>query len=166
VHEPISEVAESTPEAPARTSETNHHTAADGHTAADNESYTAADVDAAVEALGEPGRLAHAQEVVTHAAPALQRVLAEALSEGGWFEGAHNAEVQRVASEPDLQERSRAVDVFVAEQTRLGMFVGVAVGFQLAHELQRLRQSDVETHSDATEYPETPPSTPDRDRSL
>jgi hypothetical protein len=105
--------------------------------------YTAADVDAAIDALGEPGRLDHAQEVVTHAAPALQRVLAAALHEGGWFGAAHDAEIQRVAAEPDSQERSRAVDVFVAEQTRLGMFVGVAVGFQLAHELQRLRGNDI-----------------------
>jgi hypothetical protein len=103
-------------------------------------SYTAAEVDAAVQALGEPGRLAHAQEVVTHAAPALQRILTQALQDGGWFAGAHAAEIRRVADEPDLQERSRAVDVLVAEQTRLGMFVGVAVGFQLAHELQSRRE--------------------------
>lgn len=101
--------------------------------------YTAAEVDAAIEALGDPERLSHAQEVVTHAAPALQRILGQALHEGGWFSGAHQAEVQRVAGEDDLQERMRAVDVLVAEQTRLGMFVGVTVGFQLAHELQRLR---------------------------
>jgi hypothetical protein len=107
--------------------------------------YTAAEVDAAVQALGEPGRLDHAQEVVTHAAPALQRILAQALHEGGWFADAHDAEIQRVAGEPDLQERSRAVDVLVAEQTRLGMFVGVAVGFQLANELARPRREDVQT---------------------
>lgn len=104
--------------------------------------YSAAEVDAAVQALGDPQRLAHAQDVVTHAAPALQRILAEALREGGWFGAAHAAEVERVAAEPDMQERSRAVDVLVAEQTRLGMFVGVAVGFELAHELQRLRSVD------------------------
>jgi hypothetical protein len=51
-----------------------------------------------------------------------------------------------VAGEPDARERSRAVELLVAEQTRLGMFVGVAVGFQLAHELRRLRdQSTTET---------------------
>jgi hypothetical protein len=113
--------------------------------------YTAAEVDAAIDALGDPGRLAHAQEIVTHAAPALQRVLVEALHEGGWFGAAHDAEIQRVAAEPDAQERSRAVDVFVAEQTRLGMFVGVAVGFQLAHELQRLRGSHLETPTETEE---------------
>jgi hypothetical protein len=109
--------------------------------------YTAAEVDAALEALVEPGRLTHAQDVVTHAAPTLQRVLAEALAEGGWFGQAHDAEITRVAGEADVDERARAVDTLVAEQTRLGMFVGVAVGFELAHELARARDADV-THSD------------------
>jgi hypothetical protein len=103
--------------------------------------YTAAEVDAAIEELGQPERMAHAQEIVTHAAPALGRVLAEALHEGGWFGEAHEAEVTRAASEPDESERRTAVATLVAEQTRLGMFVGVAVGFELAHELQRGRQS-------------------------
>jgi hypothetical protein len=115
--------------------------------------YSAAEVDTAVQALGDPARLAHAQEVVTHAAPVLQRVLAEALHEGGWFGAAHDAEIQRVASEPDPRERSRAVDVLVAEQTRLGMFVGVTVGFQLAHELQRLRRADEAENETPSETP-------------
>jgi hypothetical protein len=97
--------------------------------------YTAEEVDAAIEALQAPERLRHAQEVVTHAAPALQRVLVQALHEGGWFGAAHDAEVARAAAEPDAQERASAVATLVAEQTRLGMFVGVAVGFELAHEL-------------------------------
>lgn len=97
--------------------------------------YTAEEVDAAVAVLADPERLRHAQEVVTHAAPALQRVLAQALHEGGWFGSAHEGEVARAAGEPDAQERKRAVATLVADQTRLGMFVGVAVGFELAHEL-------------------------------
>jgi hypothetical protein len=104
-------------------------------------SYTAAEVDAALAALVEPGRLAHAQDVVVHAAPALQRVLAEALAEGGWFGEAHDAEVSRVVGEHDESERASAVSTLVAEQTRLGMFVGVAVGFELAHELALKRES-------------------------
>lgn len=107
-------------------------------------SYTAAEVDIALAALVEPGRLAHAQDIVVHAAPTLLRVLAEALADGGWFGDAHEAEVSRAAGEPDDGERARAVGTLVAEQTRLGMFVGVAVGFELAHELARLRDSGVE----------------------
>jgi hypothetical protein len=104
-------------------------------------SYTAAEVDAALATLVEPGRLAHAQEVVVHAAPTLQRVLAEALAEGGWFGETYDAEVNRVSAQQDEGERARAVSTLVAEQTRLGMFVGVAVGFELAHQLEHLRES-------------------------
>ncbi|HEY3970587.1 MAG TPA: hypothetical protein VGL79_04225 [Solirubrobacteraceae bacterium] len=107
-------------------------------------SYTAAEIDTALEALVEPGRLAHAQDVVVHAAPALQRMLAEALNEGGWFGEVHDAEVNRIAGEQDEQERARAVSTLVAEQTRLGMFVGVAVGFELAHELLAASEPAVE----------------------
>jgi hypothetical protein len=113
-----------------------------GFTAAeadDGESYSAIEVDAAIAALGQPGHLAHAQEVVTHAAPALEQVLAAALHEGGWFESAYESEVSRAAGEPDAALRERTVGALVAEQTRLGMFVGVAVGFELARELKRRR---------------------------
>ncbi len=110
-------------------------------TALPDRSYTAAEVDAALAALVEPGRLAHAQDVVTHAAPTLQRVLADALAEGGWFGDLHDSEISRAAGAHDEHERARAVSTLVAEQTRLGMFVGVAVGFELAHELAHPHES-------------------------
>ena len=97
--------------------------------------YSAEEVDAAVAALADPERFAHAQEIVTHAAPGLQHVLNEALAEGGWFGGAHEAQITSVASEEDLDERLRAVRTLVAEETRLGMLVGVAVGYELARQL-------------------------------
>jgi hypothetical protein len=99
--------------------------------------YTAEEVDAAVEALSDPERMRHAEEVITHAAPALQRVLNEALHEGGWFGGAHEEQVARAAAEEDPQARVTAVRTLVAEETRLGMLVGAAVGFELARELAR-----------------------------
>src|SRR6185437_2961534 len=74
-------------------------------------SYSAAEVDEALAALVEPGRLAHAQDVVVHAAPTLQRMLAEAMAEGG-------------------------------------MFGGVAVGFELAHELALGREPSTAVHGD------------------
>src|SRR4029077_14481339 len=95
--------------------------------------YSAEEVDAAVAALAATERFAHAQEIVTHAAPGLQHVLDEALAEGGWFGGGHQAQVQGGAAGEDPQERLRAVRTLVAEETRLGMFVGVAVGLELAH---------------------------------
>jgi hypothetical protein len=106
---------------------------------ADRPSYTAEEVDAAVAALGDPERFAHAQEIVTHAAPGLQRVLLAALSEGGWFGPAHEAELTRSASIEDPGERLESVRALVDEETGLGMLVGVAVGLELAHELARQR---------------------------
>ena len=99
--------------------------------------YTAEQVDAAVQALGDAARFGHAQEIVTHAAPGLQKVLNEALAEGGWFGSAHEAQVAHAALEDDPDERLRAVRTLVAEETRLGMLVGVAVGLELAEELSK-----------------------------
>jgi hypothetical protein len=98
--------------------------------------YTAEEVDAAVEALSDPERLRHAQEVVTHAAPALQRVVNQALEEGGWFGDAHQGQIMRAAGEEDPDERLRVFRVLVAVEARLGMLVGVTVGFELARELE------------------------------
>jgi hypothetical protein len=102
------------------------------------ERYTAEQVDAAVAALAaEPERLGHAQDLVTHAAPGLQRILNESLEAGGWFGAAHEEQVARAAGEADDEARVRAVRTLVAEETRIGMLVGVAVGFELARELAR-----------------------------
>jgi hypothetical protein len=100
------------------------------------ERYTAEHVDAAVAAIAaDPERLGHAQELVTHAAPGLQRILGEALDAGGWFGSAHDDQVAKAAGSDDPGERLRAVRTLVAEETRIGMLVGVAVGFELAREL-------------------------------
>ena len=99
--------------------------------------YTADDVDRAVEALGaDPERFAAATEIVTHAAPGLQRVLADALAQGGWFEEAHDEQLLRALATSDADERERMVRTLIAEETRLGMLVGVAVGMELAGELK------------------------------
>jgi hypothetical protein len=104
--------------------------------------YTAEQVDAAVAALAaDPERLGHAQELVTHAAPGLQRILGEALEAGGWFGAAHDDQVAKAAGAPNEDERLRAVRTLVAEETRIGMLVGVAVGFELARELERRSQT-------------------------
>ena len=106
----------------------------------DRPTYSAEEVDRAVDALGDPERFAHAQEIVTHAAPGLQRVLNEALDSGGWFGAEHDDHVAKVARTSDEGERLLAVRTLVAEETRLGMLVGVAVGLELAHELKRQRE--------------------------
>jgi hypothetical protein len=98
--------------------------------------FTAEQVDAAVAALADdPGRFAHAQEIVTHAAPGLQRVLNEALEAGGWFGEAHENQVSSVAGTDDPGQRLVAVRTLIAEETRLSMLVGVAVGLELARGL-------------------------------
>ena len=96
---------------------------------------TTDDLDAAIAAINDPARLRQAQDMVARAAPALQRVLASAIAEGGWFDTAHGAAVREAVGAEDPQERLAAVNTLIAEETRLGMLVGVAVGFELAREL-------------------------------
>jgi hypothetical protein len=97
--------------------------------------YTDADLDAAIAAITDPQRLLEAQDLVMRAAPALQRVLATAIAEGGWFDLAHDQAVREATGAEDPHERLRTVRTLLAEETRLGMLVGVAVGFELAREL-------------------------------
>jgi len=106
------------------------------------ETYTAEEVDAAVEALSDPQRFGHAQEIVTHAAPGLQRVLGSALEAGGWFGEAHETQLSQVAGVEEPGERARAIHALVAEETRLAMLVGVSVGFELARELAARRHDN------------------------
>jgi hypothetical protein len=99
--------------------------------------YSDDEIDAAVEALTDPERLAGARDTVARLAPALQRVLNQALAEGGWFGSAHEEQIGRAAGETDSEARQAAVRTLVAEETRLGMLVGVAVGIELARELAK-----------------------------
>ena len=99
--------------------------------------YSNAELDAAVEALADRERFREAESVVARAAPQLQRVLAEALEDGGWFAESHDDEVRKAATAPgDDAERISAVRTLLAEETRMGMLVGVAIGWALATELQ------------------------------
>ena len=97
--------------------------------------YTDAEVDAAVQALSDPERLVQAQRVVEANAPALQRILNSALSEENWFDTAHQQQVLEAAGTAEIDERLNAVRRLLAEETRVAMLIGVAVGFELAHEL-------------------------------
>jgi hypothetical protein len=99
--------------------------------------YNDSELEAAIAAITEPGRLQDAQDAVMRAAPSLQKVLAEAIAEGGWFDLAHDQAVREATSAESPEERLRAVRTLLAEETRLGMLVGVAVGFELSRELDR-----------------------------
>jgi hypothetical protein len=103
------------------------------------ERFTAEEVDAAVEALSQAGRFEHAQEIVSHAAPGLQRILGEALQGESWFASAQDSRLRAIAGEPDEAERLRAAHELAVEEARLGMLVGVAVGLELAEELHTRR---------------------------
>ena len=103
----------------------------------DDRAYTEADVDAAIEAISDPRRLREAQDLVARSIPNLQRVLDAAIADGGWFTAAHDQAVSEATGDVDPHERARAVRTLLAEETRLGMFVGVAVGFELARTLDR-----------------------------
>lgn len=98
--------------------------------------YTDAEIDAALAALSDADRLREAQQLVARAAPRLQHVLDEALSAGGWFGDTHEQAVAAAAAVGEGAERRQAIDTLVAEETRLGMLVGVAVGFELARTLE------------------------------
>ena len=99
--------------------------------------FTDAEIDAALEALTEPDRFRAAESRVGRIAPQLQRILAQALNEGGWFGEAHEGEILKAATTPDPDERIRAVRTLMAEDSRIAMLVGVAVGWELARELEQ-----------------------------
>jgi hypothetical protein len=91
--------------------------------------------EAAIERLLDPGRFSEAERVVSQAAPQLQKVLAAALAEGGWFGEPHEAEALKAATVPDPGDRIAAVRALLAEEARMGMMVGVAVGWALKEEM-------------------------------
>ena len=103
---------------------------------------TDAELDQAIAAITDPQRLREAQNLVLRTAPALQRALAMALDEGGWFGQGHEQAVREASGGEDPAERQRALRTLLAEETRLGMLVGVAIGFELARELQSTEQEE------------------------
>jgi hypothetical protein len=99
--------------------------------------HSDAEIDAAIQALSEPGRLEEAQRLVAEKAPQLQGILLQALQAADWFGSAHEAEVLKAAGRPDPDERVAAVRTLVAEETQVSMLVGVAVGYELAQMLTK-----------------------------
>jgi hypothetical protein len=99
--------------------------------------YTEEEIDAAIEQLSDPGAFTEAERQVARAAPRLQKILAEALGTGGWFGESHDSEVLKAATNPDEEARLTAVRTLLAEEARMGMMVGVAVGWALAERLEQ-----------------------------
>jgi len=98
--------------------------------------FTDEELDRAVAALTDPERFREAEARVMRVAPQLQRILNDALHSGGWFGEAHESQVRRAVSVDGENERIVAVRTLLAEETRMGMLVGVAVGWELARELE------------------------------
>ncbi len=98
--------------------------------------YSDDQIDSAIDAISDPGAFQEAERQVARAAPRLQRILAEALGAGGWFGESHETESLKAATVPDEEARLTAVRTLLAEEARMGMMVGVAVGWALADKLE------------------------------
>jgi hypothetical protein len=104
-------------------------------------SFTDAEVDAALEALSEPERFKAAEAHIARLAPQLQTILNQSLEEGGWFEQTSESQLRQALAADDPHARATAVRTLLAEETRIGMLVGVAVGWGLAQELEGKRDA-------------------------
>jgi hypothetical protein len=100
--------------------------------------------EAAIERLLDPEQFSEAERIIAQAAPQLQKVLVAALAEGGWFGESHANESLKAATMPDPEERLAAVRALLAEEARMGMMVGVAVGWALREELAMTDESKAE----------------------
>lgn len=98
--------------------------------------YSDDQIDSAIDAISEPDVFREAERQVARAAPRLQGILAEALGAGGWFGESHETESLKAATVPDEEDRLTAVRTLLAEEARMGMMVGVAVGWALADKLE------------------------------
>jgi hypothetical protein len=105
----------------------------------------------AIERIRSGDGLAEAERAIASVAPELRTLLAEALDSGGWFGEPHEAETLKVATMPDEQARIEALRSLLAEETNIGMLVGVAVGWALRAEL--LEPADSEVGSDQVSEP-------------
>lgn len=112
--------------------------------------YSDAELDAAVIALSDPERFRAAEARVARAAPQLQKVLDEAMaSSGGLLDTVQAQQIREAAGHDDPADRMAAISRLMSEESRLGMLVGVAVGWELARELELGRVgSDPEPHTD------------------
>lgn len=105
-------------------------------------SFTDEELDSAVAALSDPDRFRDAEARVARVAPQLQRILNQALHSGGWFGEAQEEQVRKAVSPQDEAERAAALRTLLAEETRMGMLVGVALGWELARVLEQGHTED------------------------
>jgi hypothetical protein len=116
--------------------------------------FTDQQVEAAVQALSDPERFAGAERRVAAIAPQLQRILVQALDEGGWFGEAHESQLRQALAAPDPGDQASRVRTLLAEETRMGMLIGVAVGWELARELESAGAQPAEPSASARPKPD------------
>ena len=97
--------------------------------------YTDAEVEAAVQALSDPLGSSRPSASSKRTRRRCSASSTQALGEANWFDSAHQQQVLEAAGKADIEERLDAVHRLLAEETRVAMLIGVAVGFELAHEL-------------------------------
>src|SRR4051812_50183678 len=85
-------------------------------------------LDSAIDALSDRDRFREAESVVAAAAPKLQRILADALQEGGWFGDAHEEALRKAATAARDDERLAAARTLRPAGARRGMLRGRAAG--------------------------------------
>ena len=100
--------------------------------------YTDAEIDAAIEALSDPARLEEAQRSsqATRAAAAARSSTRRCTPPTGSAPRTR-PRCSEAAGQADPDERVAAVRDLVAEETRVSMLVGVAVGYELGSELKK-----------------------------
>jgi len=104
--------------------------------------YNEEQIESAIESISDPEAFREVEAQVARAAPKLQRILAEAMGAGGWFGESHEAQVLKAATTPDEEARLTSVRTLLAEEARMGMMVGVAVGWALAERLSEQEQEE------------------------
>lgn len=105
-----------------------------------------AELERAIRDLEDPGQFRDAERLVARAAPSLQRVLNAVVADSEWFGEAHAEQIAAASSIADDSQRVTAVKTLVADETRVGMFIGVAVGWELARRLGSDAGRETENH--------------------
>jgi hypothetical protein len=91
-------------------------------------------LEAAIAALSDPERFRAAEDRIARVVPQLEQLLASVLAEGGWF-GSREGQLASAAGTDDIEDRANAIRMLLAEEARVAMLVGVAIGWELARQL-------------------------------
>lgn len=131
----------------------------DGHDHPQDDGVTRAELEAAIDALREPGRFRDAERLVAAAAPGLHRLLLEALASGGWGAEDDVRQIDAALAADPASARASLLGL-LGEQTRIAMLVGVAVGIELARELELIAPPGADPDLLVSQHGNDPGGTP------